>query len=458
MIHAVRTELRRSNAVALAVLLFATGGLMIAAMAQTWSRQWLTFSYVQASGLFFLVPLALAGGAMLGRRERSTGADELMGSTGRPRWQKVAPPAAALAVAVTAMHLLTLGIGAAVIGATGGFLSAGGTLPALADVIVLIGAVWLGLAAGRAWSSALLPPALAALALVAQVGVESSDEGSRLRNLTLMLQPPGFVWESFNAQALLGRLALGVGLLVGGLLLGFGASWLPRVAGVVALTAGMVLAVVITPLGLGARYQVDTAAQRLVCADGTPQVCVTAVHAYELPAVTPAVRQALTMLAKLPGAPARAVEWRADAASTFDDAQFRGRAPKQEPGTVAFRVEPDDRMLGPGDLFRLESVSPTGLTANIVNGAGTTMNGCRLGDPVALGAAGAWLMGVDVLPLTDNQFSYDETVRADIAATVKSLRELPGPEQVRRVAALRDAANACRTDDLRGILTGDPTA
>jgi hypothetical protein len=457
MIHAIRTELRRSNAIALAVLLFVTGALLIAAMAQTWNRQWLTFSYVQASGLFLLVPTALAGGAMLGRRETRTRADELMGSTGRPRWQRVAPPAAALAVAVTAVHLLTLGIGAAVIGATGGFLSAGGALPALVDVTVLVGAVWLGLAAGRAWSSPLLPPALAALALVAQVAVEFAGEDSRLRNLTLMVQPPGFVWESFNAEALLGRLALGAGLLLGGLLLSFGASWPPRLAGVAALAAGLVLTVAITPLGLGARYRVDAAAQRLACADGTPQVCVTAVHAYALPVVAPAARRALTMLAKLPGAPTRAVEWRADAPSTFDSAQFRGGTPKVEPGTVMFRVEPGDRMLGTGDLFSLESVSPTGLTANIVNGAGTTMNGCRLGDAVALGAAGAWLMGVDVLPLTDDQFSYDETVRADIAATVQTLRKLPEREQVRRVTALRDAANACRTSDLRSILTGRPT-
>jgi hypothetical protein len=273
-----------------------------------------------------------------------------------------------------------------------------------------------------------------------------------------MVPPPGAVWESVNAEALLGRLALGAGLLAGGLLLGFAASWLPRVAGVAALAAGMVLTVVITPLGPGARYRVDPAAQRLVCADGTPQVCVTAVHAYALPAVAPAARQALTMLAKLPGAPTRAVEWRADAPSTFDSAQFRGPTPKLEPGTVMFRVEPGDRMLSTGDLFSLEPASPAGLTANIVNGAGTTMNGCRLGDPVALGAAGAWLMGVEVLPLTDDQFSYDETVRADIAATVRALRELPEQEQVRRVTTLRDAANACRTGDLRSVLTGEPAA
>lgn len=457
MIRVIRTELRRSNAIGLAVLLFVTGGLLSAAMVHIWDRQWLVFTYVHASGLLLLVPLALAGGAMLGVREKRTRAAELMGSTGRPRWQKVTPPAVALAVAVTGVHLLTLGIGAVAIGASGGFLSVGGTLPALVDLTVLIGTVWLGFAAGRAWSSPLVPPTLAALVLVAQAGVGFAAEDSPLRGLTLNLEPPGFVWESVNADALLGRLALGVGLLLGGLSLGFAASRLARVAGVAALAAGVVLSALVTPLGLGGRYQVDAAAQRLVCADGTPEVCVTAVHAYALTAVTPAARQALTMLAKLPGAPTRAVEWRADAPSRFDSAQFRGQTPKVKPGTVLFRLDAEHRMVGPGDLFHPGSALPTGLTANIVNGAGTTMNGCDLDDRVALGAAGAWLMGVDVLPLTDDQFSYDAGLRAKITAIVRALRALPEQEQVRRVTALRDAANACRTDDLRGILTGKST-
>jgi hypothetical protein len=457
MIHAIRTELRRSNAIALAVLLLLASALVLAASMHQWNRQWLLFSYQQAGTLLLLVPLALAGGAMLGRREARTRADELISSTGRPRWQKVIPPAAALAVAVTGVHLLTLATGATVIGTTGGLLSAAGVLPALVDITVLVGAVWLGFAAARVWPAPGLPAALAALVLVVQVAVEFTAADSGLRNLTLNLPPPGNAWESFNTEALLGRLALGAGLLLGGLLLGAGAFRLLRAAGLAAAAAGMVLAVVVTPVGAGARYQVDAGAQRLVCADGTPQVCVTAGYAYELPTVTPAVRRALTLLAKLPGAPTSALQWRADAAATFDLAQFRGTTPKAEPGTVLFRVDPDNRLGGTGDLFRRRTLDPTALIANIVNGAGTTMNGCQLGDTVALGAAGAWLMDVDVPPVTDIQFTYDESVRADIAATVRALRSLPEREQVRRVTALRDAANACQTTDLRAILAGDST-
>jgi hypothetical protein len=355
------------------------------------------------------------------------------------------------------VHLLTLAIGATVIGAAGGLLHAAGVLPALVDLTVLVGAVWLGFAAARVRPTPALPAALAALVLVAQVAVESTAADSRLRSLTLNLPPPGNAWESFNPEALLGRLALGAGLLVGGLLLGAGASRLLRATGLAAVAAGMVLTVVLTPLGPGGRYQVDAAAQRLVCADGTPQVCVTAVYAYALPTVTPAVRRALTLLAKLPDAPTRAVQWRADAPSTFDPAQFRGTTAKTEPGTVLFRLDPGNPIVGTGDLFRLKAMDPAALTASIVDGAGTTMNGCQLGDRAALGAAGAWLMDVDVLPPTGERLPYDENVRAETAATVRALRALPAEEQVRRVTALRDAADVCRTTDLRAVLIGDST-
>jgi hypothetical protein len=247
-----------------------------------------------------------------------------------------------------------------------------------------------------------------------------------------------------------------VGLLLGGLLLGFSATWFSRMAGVAALVVGLVLSVVITPTGLGARYRVDAAAQRLVCADGTPQVCVTAVHAYELAEVTPAVRRALTLLAKLPDPPTRAVEWRADAPSVSDSGQYRGQKPKLQPGTVMFRLEPAARVISAASLFTLKPDHPD-LVASIVNGAGTTMNGCELGDPIALAAAGAWLMGVDVLPLGEGEFDSDADP-AEVSATVAALRKLPEQEQVRRVSAVRDAANACRTGDLRSILTGRATS
>jgi hypothetical protein len=381
-----------------------------------------------------------------------------MGSTGRPRWQRFTPPAAALAIAVTAVPLTILGAGASVLGATGSFLDLGGVIAPVLNVLILIGSALLGFAAGRAWPVPMLPPAMAVLFLVAQLFLLAIADHSRLHSLAPNLTLPAFPWETFTTATLLGRLVLGAGVILGGLLLALGASWPSRVAGVAALLAGLTLSVYIMPPGHTNQLRVDAAAQRLVCADGTPQVCVTAVHEYELAVVTPAARAALTLLAKLPGAPTRAIEWRADAVSTSDPEQYLGATPKAEPGTVLFRIDRRSPSTSLGDMFDWGPTPSASLTAHMVNGAGTTMNGCRRGDPVALGAAGAWLMGVDVLPLDDRDFLYSEADRAEITATVRTLRAVGEREQLRRVTALRDAANSCRTDNLRGILTGGPAA
>lgn len=441
MIRVIGVELRRSNARVLVLLLLLASAAGLAQKVDDWSRHWLVFSSYQVSNLFLLVPLVLAGGAMLGRREGRTGAAELMATTGRPRWQKATPPTVALAVAVTAVQLLVLAFGAVVVGTRGGYLALDGAVPALADITILVGAAWAGFAAGRAWSSPVLPPTLAALALVAQVGVSLSNPDSRLQSLSMLPQPPGALWESATSQATLGRLALGLGLALGGLLLVAGANRPARISGIAPLVAGFVLLAVVTPPGTQGRYQVNAAAQELVCADGTPQVCVTAVQAYRLDDVAPAARRALTLLAKLPGAPTRAVEWRADAVSRGDSTQFQGTKPA-EPGTVQFALD------GYGALTAAD------VTASILNGAGTTWNGCKPGDEVATGAAGAWLLGTETLPLRDAGWPYPEETDTQIRATVAALRKLPEKEQLRRVTALRDAANACETDDLLTVLTG----
>jgi hypothetical protein len=443
MIGVTRIELRRSNARILAMVLLLALLLWHAASPNHISH-WLVFTDFESSALFLLVPLALAGGAMLGRREGRTGVGELMTSTGRPPWQKAVPAAVALAVAVAVVNVLFLALGAAWIGASGGFLNVAGAVPVLVDTTILVGAVWVGLAAGRTWSSPVLPPMLAVLTLVAQLSIDFIAGGpdSRLNSLQLSGQPPGADWESVNTQAVLGHLVLGLGFALGALVMIAGVNRLLRTTGLAVLVVALVLTALVTPRGTTGRFQVDAAAQRLVCAPGTPQVCVTAVHQDQLDEVAPAARRALALLAKLPGAPTRAVEWRADAVSRGDSTQFWGTTPKTEPGTVLF-----------GFRSFAGATSPDGVTANLLYGAGTTTNGCKPGDDVALGAAGAWLLGTDSMPLRGSGILINGDIERGIRATVTALRQLPEKEQVRRVTALRDAANLCRSDDLLSILT-----
>ncbi|WP_435153035.1 hypothetical protein [Micromonospora aurantiaca (nom. illeg.)] len=331
MIRQVRVELRRSNAPVVTVLLLAVGVLGTASMYRFWQGQWLRLGYVHASDVFLLMPLALAGGAVLGRRDRRTRADELMNSTGRPRWQRALPAMTALGVAVAAAHLLVVAASAAVVASGGAYLGVRGFAGPLIDVLVLVGAAWVGVAVGRLWSSPLLPPLLAAAGLVAQEGTAMlGGSDSRLANTSLMISwPPDTPWETLSDRLLLSRLVLGAGLALAGLLLAAGRSWPVRAGAAASLAGGVAGLLLIGVPGPAGIWQLDPEARRYVCADGTPQVCVTAVNAHLLPQITPEARRGLRALAKLPDAPTRVVEvrWTPSAATTASS----GTGPSRHP-------------------------------------------------------------------------------------------------------------------------------
>jgi hypothetical protein len=436
MTRVLRAELLRYSIPTLAFL-FLVSAIIDGSEVNIWWGRWLVFDYMRASVLFFLVPLVLAGGAMLGRREKRTRAAEVLASTGRPRWQQAAPALTARALTVVVAHLLLVAAAAVLIGLTGSYLGWIGFVSPLADVAILLGAAGFGIALGRLWSSPLLPPLLAVAAFAVQFGsdVGGGFEWSRMQNLTLLPQPNFFDWEGPNARALLARLALGVGFAVAAWLLLVGRYWLLRIAAVVAVAAGAAGLVLIPEPGFYGRYEVTASAQRLVCADGTPQVCVTAVHAVALPEITAEVRRGLAALAKLPDAPQRAVEFRPDAVGNGSSDQWWGTTRTSERGTVPFALQLDSGLHPTKDL-----------AARIVYGGGTYWNGCTPGNEVALGAAGAWLLGTDELLLSDDTYLDNSRSQDKIRATVRTLRALPTEEQLKRVTALRDAANRCETD------------
>ncbi|XVV16102.1 hypothetical protein ACQP2X_17630 [Actinoplanes sp. CA-131856] len=437
MLRMVGVELRRGGAFAGAALIVAITVAALATDLSTWDSQWTRLANDQAVGLFILLPVTLATGAMLGRRERRTRADEVLASTPRPRWQRVVPPVAAVAVALAAGHLLVFAAGGALVAVNGGYPLLSTVLVPLTDAAILAGGAWLGYAAGRAWASPMLPPALAAGGLIALLGlslITPAGEAGHVNNLELAVQPPTYDWEIVNDRALLGHLALGVGLAAAGFLLAAARSWALRAAAVGILAVAIVAAAFIPRTGLAGRYTIDHDAQRLVCADGTPRVCVTNVHSHDLAGVTPQVRQALTLLAKLPGAPTQAVEWRA--ATVYEPGEPEPAGVPAPAGAVVFTLDPE-----------------TSLVESIVRGAGTANRGCPAGDEadsVAEAAAGAWLLSAaDVRGHSWEDAAFHDQVRE----TVRQLNALPAPEQTQRVTALRDAAAACRPG-LLPLLTG----
>ncbi|AGL14122.1 hypothetical protein [Actinoplanes sp. N902-109] len=438
MIHLTWTELRRSNARTLAILLIAVSAVLLA-LDGMWRGQWLRLIYNHDSSLFVLLPLALAGGAILGRRDRRTGVHELVGATPRPRVARTVPPAAALAAAAAGAHLLIFAVATVIVAVNGSYLSVAPIAMALAGAVVLVGGTWLGLAAGRAWSSPLVPPALAVLGLVLQFSASESTPGelNRLSNLSLLAQPPGSDWEAPTAQAVFSRLALGVGFAAAGFLLTAGSSWLPRVVAVPVLAGALVAAAVLPGTTMAGRYRIDPGAERLVCSG---QVCLTAAHANLMDEVAPQVRRALTLLAKLPGAPQRAVEWRSDRVWELGDSIDAAGAQRAEPDILQIDLDLGNGKPGPH------------LTESALLGAGTRWNGCYNGESVAQYAAGAWLLGTDDMVVYDGFGAPPGDFGAEVRQTVAKLRQLPPDEQVRRVTALRDASADC-VQDLMPYLT-----
>jgi hypothetical protein len=450
-------EVRRSNAPSTALLLLLIGGLILAAGYGDWQGQLLPFGYFQSTSVFVLMPLTLATGAWLGRRETATRALELMSSTGRPPWQKSLPVLAALALAVSGAHLVIFGIGLAVIGGAGGYLTTA-ALPILAvDVLILVGAACLGLAAGRSWPSRLLPPLLAAAVLVVQVGVQSlNGSANRLQYLSLMHPyPPSMPWDTFTNSVLLSRLSLGAGLLVTGLLLVSARSWTMRAGAAAAGVLGAAGLLLIPAPGPTGAWTVHADAQRLVCAEGNPQVCVSAAHASSLDDVTVQARRGLTALAQLPGAPARVEEQRLT--SSGDDLFGAQYTAKPERADTVYIVLKDDA----------DAILVPDVTESVVLGGGTTYVGCGDPDFEAKGIAGAWLLGTDTLAVggvgggvstvSGGPGSVTPSVEERIREGVAKLRQLPKAEQLARVTALRKAALRCEPD-LLAVLTGGKTS
>ncbi|MGA5300070.1 hypothetical protein ACPCHT_09095 [Nucisporomicrobium flavum] len=451
MIRLFLVELRRSNAPAMGVLIAAVSMAALATDQQAWKLQWIRLAIEQAGALPIVVPLAMGGGAMLGRRERRTGADEVMASTARPRWQRITLPAAALAVTLIVAYLLPFALGGVVVSRFTDYASVRTLLVPLTDAPLLFGSAWLGYAAGRSWSSRLVPPVLAAASMAGQLRLSllKPAEGrlTWLDSLLLVVAPPSYDWETVTGNAMLGRLALGVGMVAAGFLLAAATRWSTRATAVAVLAVALSAAAYLPGAGQdGAygRYSVDRAAQRLVCSDGTPQVCVTAVHSRALGEATTQARRALELLARLPGAPQRAVEWRAATTNDYYGAVFFPE-PDSVPvpaGTVTFDI---DEVTGRPEPHLVE---------NLIWGAGAPRHHCppeNDDDAVAKAAAGAWLMGTDHIPA--DSWPLVQALDTRVHDTVQKLRTVPAGEQVRRVAALRDAATACRPG-LLPVLTG----
>ncbi|MGW4464590.1 hypothetical protein [Micromonospora sp. NPDC004704] len=452
----LRVELRRSAAGGIALLMLVVGTAMLLSSTQFFAGRWMQLAVNTRSMLMVLLPLALAGGAWLGRRETRHRVDELFASTVRPRWHRVVPTAGALAIAVVTAYVLVFLIAAGWVVPTSEYFPTNAIVVTSVGALSLVAAGWLGMAAGRAVPRVITAPVLAvvgfALVGLAPELVMTPDLNAEIARFrpepSAVLLVPVFSGGVDDLQTIVTRISLLqtlwlVALATTGLLL---LSAVGRRATALAVLPAVLGAAVAVPLlpagGTRAAAAVDPVAAELVCDTGGPQVCVTRVHAGILPDVVGPARQALNMVAaKLPNAPTRAVQSQQVAywAQLVPDSSL----PRHQADTIVF----DTPTIGRTGRAELSAdFLPSLLLAPWEQecGEGSDLDEAYLAQVVAA----AWLSGQP--PTPPPGWEPAETEQAKTA--YEALVGLPEAEQQRRMAAARDAAMDCRADGLLAIL------
>jgi hypothetical protein len=453
----LRIELRRSPAMFIALLSIVIGTALLLAALEMFAGRWMQLAVSTRLMLVVLLPLALAGGAWLGRRDARYRVNELFASTVRPRWQRVLPTAAAFAIAVVTAYVVVFLAGAALV-VPSGYFPVTAIVVAAVGALSLIAAGWLGMAAGRAVPRLVTAPALAVVgaALAGVLPLWLAAPWSTRVPSAVLLTPvhDGNIddFQTIVARVNLAQALWLAALAVTGLLLLAVVRRRTIALAVLPAALGAAIAVPLLPAGgYKAAAAFDPAAVELVCDNDGPQVCMTRVHSGLLPDIVGPARQALTMLAaKLPNAPTRAVEdhqvvsW---ARSSQDPAPARHPA-----NTLVFDISPI------GSTARAEFADQS-FRSLLLEAA--WQQDCRdnATDPqtqrddeyIAVKVVAAW---IDGQPTTLQKLHLPED-RKRAESAYQALTGVPQAEQKRRIAQARDAALACRPDALASILSQD---
>ncbi|NLT54857.1 MAG: cytochrome d ubiquinol oxidase subunit II [Actinomycetales bacterium] len=437
-------ESRRSTAARLGPALLAMNVLMLLTLPAAAGRtgRWMALTMHQRMSLGMLLPLAVAGGAWQLRRDRRHRVEELLSSTPRPRWQRLAPTAVAMATWAGVAYLVVFGAFAAWGLRTASYYPTDTVVIIAVGVVSLVAATWVGMAIGRALPYLVTAPILAVV-LITGLGVMSvlvtpdGDEHTTFPRFLFLSPTPSNV--PGDAVTIAGR--VDTAQAVWWVCLAATAFALLSVVtrrgaalAVAPLLLGSAVAIPMLPAGRdGGEYRLDRTAMEQVCTEDTPRVCLQRVHAYLLPEMSDWARHALGLLAPLPDPPTTAVEWRYLGPDTND---------VQPPDTMLFHLE-----LAPYE----RPTQSEGALWEALDGAAASNGTCTVfhqHDTVARRLAAALLIGT--LPPTDD--GLDEQEASLFHETYRRLSVLPHAERIRRVAALRHAVLTCQ-GDLYQVLT-----
>ncbi|MGW2476396.1 hypothetical protein [Streptomyces sp. NPDC001665] len=275
-------------------------GVTMAAKVDDWQGDWIETQSVLHSGATLLAgPLVAAAACWQGARDHRRSTDELWRSTPRAPWRRMA--VAALPLALWPVTGYAVGL-AGSLAATWPYAGGGSPLLSLAvvDAAFLAAMALLGFAVGVLCRWRLAAPVLAALMYLV-LGVPNYSKSSAQyldpavqyaldNSLPVWWYAPAMVaWTCGLGAAALTAVAAR-----------------RRLAALVPLAVAAAVAPLIVSTGDGL-FPHDPAADRLVCTEGSPQVCLSGRRAHLLPQVVEALSGLTGRLEGVPGAPKRYV-------------------------------------------------------------------------------------------------------------------------------------------------------
>ncbi|SEF27454.1 hypothetical protein SAMN05421837_103862 [Amycolatopsis pretoriensis] len=403
----------------------------------TTTALWLRFLLV------FLWPIAVGAGAIQGMRDSRSGVVELLATTSRPGWHRAVRLAGAVGASSALGFLLVFGVGLVEVLGHGGFVSVSFVPVVFVAMLAVVAGSWAGLAVGRLLPHPLTAPALAVLTLVASIVAWASLEAvftlpySRLGLLAPALGEPRGALVTTSTAVDLGQIAWFAGLAATGFLLLAANSVRARLLGLLPVVAGAAIALPVLPASAPALLTLDGIAAQEVC-DGP--ICVSRAHEDRLAALAGPGREALAMLAKLPGAPTR-VEEQAGPTPVLGPAV-------RDPGVVYLNFQLNDVLLTAGaDDLRLAVLSGAGVPSCVhpYGGGGA--------DLAARMIAAAYFTG-ELKPLPEFGAKWFLSESGQVDRAWATFRALPAEVQRARVIALRQVLLTCRGDPLDTLVPG----
>ncbi|MFJ3820549.1 hypothetical protein [Streptomyces nodosus] len=434
MNHVLGIELRRSAALGAALLIAVAGTIVLYATGGRWSAGWLALATTQREYLALLSPLALAAGAWQSYREHRANVAELFASAPRPRPLRIVPILATTASAVLAAYLVTLLAAAPRIAGTARYLPPAAFAVVAVGLVAMIASVWVGLAVGRLVPALATAPALAVTGFVLLVFAPHALPDGGIATAFSPLGTSMFSdYDTVDGRVSAAQALWIAAIAAAGVVLLAARNRRLALTALVPLAVGATATTLLVPTGDAyARGTVDPAAQRLVCTEDTPRVCVSRAHEGLLPEVAPKARHALALLS-----PTSVVQAHEDT-TTYSPPT----APEPRPDTALMQVTVDSR----GHLAH-----PERFELAMLIGAFVTPPACEnMSDFDGATAAAYWLLdreptvGLDGASLTDRK-------AVDLW---KDLKQLPRAEAEARVVAVHRAAQQCR--DTSGLLSRSP--